>query len=276
MAKLQQTASFAKSFCPEYLLNTLDKHLTEMSQGEARQSRVHKERKLEKQPPSWPAWKIGISAREKAQIMTENATDYSIGCTIAEHEDLQQENTTKSRKCPKTEFSGPFETKLQQIIEGIRTTTFPRAKRSQVVMKRKDKKRIQNREATIRQGYMDTKRDLARTKIGYKENRNDLSLGSISRICEEDLKSTSDRCIGKVDFMRNLDLTPVGFHKKIVKKIVEACEFYQCRPEEGLLGYQQEVPAKTVGCVSRTRKGTIYQNLNNNSSSTNGRMPRSK
>ena len=260
MVKLQQTASFAESFCFEYLLDTLGKYLTEMSRGGARHRRVYGERKLEKRPPSWPAQKVGTSAREKAQIMTENAIDYSIGCTIAEHEGLQQENATTPRKCPTNGFSGPFETKLQQIIEGIRTTTFPRAKENHVMIRIRDTRRIQRREATIRRGYIDTKRDLARAKTGYKENRNDLSLGSISRICEGNLK---------VDFMRNLDLTPVGLHKKMVEKIVEACGFYQCKPEKNPFGYHQEVPAKIVGCVSRTRKGTIYQNLNNNSSSTN-------
>ena len=269
MVKLQQTAPFAKSFCFEYLLDTLDKYLTEMSRGGARQSRVCKERKPEKRPPSWPAQKVGTSAREKAQIMTENAIDYSIGCTIAEHEGLQQENATNPGKCPTNGFSGPFETKLQQIIEGIRTTTFPRVKENHVMIKIRDERRIQRREATIRRGYIDTKRDLARANTGYNEDKDDLSLGNISRICEGDLNSTGDRRVGKIDFMRNLNLTPVGFHKKIVEKIVEACGFYQCKPEKNLCGYQKKVPAKVIGCVSRTRKGTIYQNLNNNSSSSN-------
>ena len=245
-----------------------------MSRGETRQSRVHREEKLRKRPLSWPAKRIGTSAKEKAQIMTENATDYSIGCTIAEHEGLQQKNVTGPRRNLTAGFSGPFETKLQQIIEGIGTTAFPRAEKTQNAIKRKDEKRMQRREATIRQGHMDAKRDLARAKVSYKEHRSGLSFERISLICAGNPNPIGDRCAGKIDFMKNLNLTPVEFHRKIVKKVVEACGFYQCRPEKDPFCCQQKAHAKVISCAPRTRRGTIYSNNNLSPLSINTAEPK--
>ena len=234
-----------------------------MAPKRRRRCRANKEGKFDVWFPSNRVRTINTSAKQRAQIMTEDATDYFIGCTIAEQENSQSEDTAEYSSNLTAGSSGPFETRLRQILEGIKTFTLTRAGKNRKGMNGKEIKRIESREATIRQGYMETKRDLAKTKDACVQGKGNLGVGRISLICARRLDPIEERLFEKTEFMRHLHLAPIEFYKKIIRECIKACEFYQLQPVVDTLYCEQEASSvSTAGNqMSRTRKGTVYQKL---------------